>query len=80
MRHEMRYKRFPSSILVLKKCMIVVLQLSTHASQPPLLKMSFPIQILKPWQSAKGTHTRINGRKQLRLSLACLRKERYSLT
>jgi hypothetical protein len=68
LRHQMGHKRFPSTILVPEKCMIIVLQLSTHDSQPSLLKMSLPIQILRPWQSAKGVKTGINGRKQLRLS------------
>jgi hypothetical protein len=68
------YKRFPSTILVLEKCMIVVLQLLTHASQPSLLKMFLPTQILRLWQSAKGAQTEINGRKQLRLSLTHLKK------
>jgi hypothetical protein len=80
MRHQKGYMRFPSTILVPEKCMIAVLQLSTHASQPSLMKMSLLIQILRAWQSAKGAHTRINGRKQLRLSLTRLRKERCSLT
>jgi hypothetical protein len=39
-RHQQGYKKFPSTILVLEKCMTVVLQLSTHVSQPPLLKIS----------------------------------------
>jgi hypothetical protein len=38
--HQQGYKRFPSTILVLEKYMIVVLQLSTHASQPSLMKIS----------------------------------------
>jgi hypothetical protein len=36
--------------------MIVVLQLSTHASQSSLLNISLLIQILRPWQSAKGVN------------------------
>jgi hypothetical protein len=59
--------------------MIVVLQLLTHASQPSLLKVSLSIQILRPWQSAKGAQTGINRRKILRLNLTHLRKERCSL-
>jgi hypothetical protein len=60
--------------------MIVVLQLSTYASQPSLLKISLLIQILRPRQSAKGARTGINGRKQLMLSLTRLKRERCSLT
>jgi hypothetical protein len=47
MRHQPGYKKFPSTILVLEKCMIVVPQLSTYASQPSLLKISLSIQ--RPW-------------------------------
>jgi hypothetical protein len=45
-----------------------------------LLKVSLPIQILTPWQSAKGAQIGINGRKQLRLRLTHLKNERCSLT
>jgi hypothetical protein len=44
--------------------MIIVLQLSTHTSQQSLLKISLLIQILRPWQCAKGARTRTNGKKQ----------------
>jgi hypothetical protein len=40
MRHQQGYKRFPSTILVSEKYMIIVLQLTIHVSQPSLLKIS----------------------------------------
>jgi hypothetical protein len=54
--------------------MILVLQLSTQASQPSLQKVSLLIQIQRPWQSVRNIRTEINGRKQLRLSKVRLRK------
>jgi hypothetical protein len=63
MRQKWVYKRFSSTILVPEKCMIVVLQLSTHTSQPSLLKISLLIQILRPWQSAKGARIGTNEKK-----------------
>jgi hypothetical protein len=77
MRHQQVYKKFSSTILVPEKYMIVVLQLSTHVSQPSLLRISYLIQILRPWQSAKGARTGTNGKKQLRLTLTRLRREGY---
>jgi hypothetical protein len=63
MRQKWVYKRFSSTILVPEKCMIVVLQLSTHTSEPSLLKISLLIQILRPWQSAKGARIGTNEKK-----------------
>jgi hypothetical protein len=40
MRHQQGYKKFPLTILVSEKCMTIVLQLSTHVSQPSLLRIS----------------------------------------
>jgi hypothetical protein len=40
MRHQRGYKKFSSSMLVSEKCMIVVLQLSTHVSQSSLMRIS----------------------------------------
>jgi hypothetical protein len=80
MRHQQGYKRFSSTILVPEKYIIIILQLSTHGSQPSLLKNSFLIHILRPWQSAKGARTGTNEKKQSKLSLTRFKKERCSLT
>jgi hypothetical protein len=69
-------KKFLLIILVLKKCIIILQLLQTYASQPSLLKISLTIQVLKSWQGVRNARTETSRKRQLKLRLTYLRKER----